>query len=158
MDILIIIDVHDERLAAAGSIPHGDFIQVACGIRRVSIIRILPIKIFDECIQTVDEALSVIKILIKIVFHKEQREVLKVLEHHGLGALIVDFAHMRNDVQIIASKRFFTDGAFAAKLRDELLIKARDTFTVDFFQRRLFHIHGEVAQFIHAELREQVAV
>jgi site-specific DNA recombinase len=66
MDILIIIDVHDERLAAAGSIPHGDFIQVACGIRRVSIIRILPIKICDECIQTVDEALSVIKILIKI--------------------------------------------------------------------------------------------
>lgn len=74
----MIIDMHDDRLAATCSIPHSDFIKVALPIRLIAIIWILGVKIGNIGVQSVNQPLTVVKIFVEVKFDKKQREILKV--------------------------------------------------------------------------------
>src|SRR3989304_1944584 len=123
MPVLQNIEVHDKRFPGTGCLPECDLIQI---ILRIGI-QFVRCATFDVqtgylSIQSIEQTLKIIKILIKVNLSKKKRHILKILPAES-PAPSANRQCVQCDILIVPEKLFFGDlGKFKELGRQEMVM------------------------------------
>ena len=104
------IDVHQQRLAAAGGVLHAELVQVILVVRRhIGVIVPVAVETLNECIEIGKHPFTIAKKAVQVDFNKDQGKPLVVFPPNRAVAFFVDRLGMANNVLLIGQEHVPTD-------------------------------------------------
>ena len=165
MVILQNIDVHQERLATAGSAPAGQLVELrpclkSC-VKRGNPVSIRLVAVVKEHlrIQRHEQRFGVMKITVKIDFSEEQGEILKILPDNRLLATrdtpLVQPLRMANNILVVLQQQFSRKLIYIKMLRGQRMVKMVDIMLIKPLLRFVAQLIGQLLKPLHPKKRKQ---
>ena len=136
--VLLDVDVQQQRLAAAGGIPEGDLVQIV-GVEVLEGLGTGFCPVANHLgVQAVQQVLPMVEVPVQVDLGEQQREVLEVLHVQlmplQLVALGGDALPMGDDVQVIAAQVGFADAVHVEQVACQLVEELGLPILVDAFK------------------------
>ena len=104
------VDVHQQRLAAAGGVLHAELVQVILVVRRhIGVIVPVAVETLNECIEIGEHPFTIAKKAVQVDLNKDQGQPLVVFPPNRAVAFFVDRLGMANNVLLIGQEHVPTD-------------------------------------------------
>ena len=152
------VDVHQQRLAAAGGIPEGQLSQVIrLVVRNLFLCRFSLIELGDVLVQVGQQLVGVTEEAVEVDFGEEQREVLEILPLQRLGSLLTERQRVLDDVLVVAEQRVAGE-LLVLPEQLHLVQELVDVVLVQPFQFQRLQMFGQLVEAAHLEQRQHPLV